>query len=114
MTVCKYLYSFSRYFILKFQISLHGRRHDSHFLNRNEAEMTSQLQYRNQEEVLSLDNSGSQEHGHFKFSGIIVFSSSNQNKLITSLPWQPKKQYSPFNLAAETVIMLHMESISNM
>ena len=68
--------------------------------------MTSRLQYRNQEEVLSLDNSGIQEHGHFKFSGIIVFLSSNQNKIITLLPWQPKNQYSPFNLAAETVIMV--------
>ena len=82
-------------------------------MNRNKAEMTSQLQYRNHEEVLSLDNSGIQEHGHFKFSGIIVLLSSYQNKVITLLPWQPKKQYSPFDLAAETAIMVHMESISN-
>ena len=27
-------------------------------------------------------------------------------------PWQPKKQYSPFNLEAETAIIAHVESIS--
>ena len=90
LTVCKYLFWFSRYFVLKFQISLHGGLHDSHFFNRNEAELTSQLQYQNQEEVISLDNSGIQDHGHFKFSVMIVFLSSSQNKLITLLPWQPK------------------------
>ena len=31
LTVCKHLFYFSRYFILKFQISLHGRRHRSLF-----------------------------------------------------------------------------------
>ena len=45
LTVCKYLFQVSRYFMLKFQISLHGKRNDSHFLNGNEAQMTSQLQY---------------------------------------------------------------------
>ena len=113
LTVCKYLFSFPRYFISKFQTSLRGGRHDSHFLNRNETKMTSQLQYRKQEEILSLDNSRIQEHGHFKSSGIIVFLNSNQKKLITLLPWQPKKQYSPFDLAAETAIMVYMGSISN-
>ena len=72
--------------------------------------MTSQLQYQNQVEVVSLFH----EYNHFKFSGIIVFSSSNQNKLIALLPWQPKKQHSLFNLAAETAIMAHMESNLNM
>ena len=73
--------------------------------------MTSQLQYQNQVEVFSLYNSEIHEHSQFKFSGIIVFVSSNQNKLITLLPCQSKKQQSPFNLAAETAIIAHMESI---
>ena len=30
------------------------------------------------------------------------------------LPWQPKKQYSPLNLVAETAIMGHVESILEM
>ena len=30
------------------------------------------------------------------------------------LPWQPKKQHSPVNLAAETSIISHMELISDM
>ena len=96
------------------QISLHGRRHDGHFLSGNEAQMMSQPQYGNQEEALSLYNSETHEHTDFKFSETIVFLSSNQNKLITLLPWQPKKQYIPFNVAAETAIMADMQSISNM
>ena len=76
--------------ILKFQISLHRRRRGSHFLNGNEAQMTSQLQYQNQVEVIFLYNSEIHEHSQFTFSGIIVFLSSNQNKLITLLPFQPK------------------------
>ena len=43
LTAYKYLFQFLRYFILSFQISLHGRRHGSHFLNGNEAQITSQL-----------------------------------------------------------------------
>ena len=77
--------------------------------------MTSQLWYQNQMEFLSSITPEIHGHSHFKFSGVIVFLSSNQNKLITSLPWQPKKtQQIPFNLAAETAIMTHTESISNM
>ena len=76
--------------------------------------MTSQLQYLNQVEVLSLYNSEIHEHSHFKSSGIMTFFSGNLNRLITLLPWQPWKQYSLSNLAAETAIMAHMESISNM
>ena len=45
LTICEYLFWVSRYFILKFQICLYGRRHDSHFLNGIEAQMTLQLQY---------------------------------------------------------------------
>ena len=44
----------------------------------------------------------------------VVFLSSNQNNLTTLLPWQPQKSQIPFSLAAETAIMAHMESISNM
>ena len=62
----------------------------------------------------SFYNSENHEHNRFKFSGIILFFSSNQNKWITLLPWQPKKQYSPLNLAAETAIIAHVESISKM
>ena len=80
LTVCKYLFYFSRHFILKFQISPHRRRHDSHFLNRNEAQMTSQLQYQSQVEVAFLYNSENHGHSGLKFSGMIVFLSSNQNK----------------------------------
>ena len=93
LTICKYFFQSSRYFVLKLQISLHGRRHDSHFLNGNEAKVMSQLLYRNHVDVLSLYNSENHEYRHFKFSGIIVFLSSNQNKLITLLPWQPKKPH---------------------
>ena len=75
--------------------------------------MTSQLQYRNQVEFLSSYNSEIHKHSLFKFSGIIVFVSGNQNKLITLLPWQPQKQRSPFDLAANSY-MAHLESISNM
>ena len=100
-----------RYLILKFQISPHRRRHNSHFLNGNKAQLTSQLQYQNQVEVFSLYNSEVHKHSQFKFSGIIVFLSSNQNKLITLLPCQSKKQHGPFNLAAETAIIAQMESI---
>ena len=100
-----------RYLILKFQIFLHRRRHDSHLLNGNKAQMMSQLQYQNQVEVFSLYNSEIHKHSQFKFSGIIVFLSSNQNKLITLLPCQSKKQRGPFNLAAETAIIAQMESI---
>ena len=82
------------------------------FWMETEAQMTSQLQYWNQVEVLFLYNSESHEHSHFKFSGIILFLSRNQNKWITLLPWQPKKQYSSLNLAAETAIIAHVESIS--
>ena len=74
--------------------------------------MTSQLQYSNQMKVLFLYNSKNHEHTRFKFSGMILLMSSNQNKQTTLLPWQPKKQYSPLNLIAETVIMGHVESIS--
>ena len=76
--------------------------------------MKSQLQYSNQVEVLFLFNSENHEHARFKFSGILLFLSSNQNKQAMLLPWQPKKQYSPLNLAAETAIMGHVESISKM
>ena len=44
--------------------------------------MTSELQHRNQVEVLSLYNSEIHEYSHFKFLGIIVFLSNSQNKLI--------------------------------
>ena len=37
-------------FYFKFR---HGRRHDNHFLNGNEASMTSKLQYRNHVKVLT-------------------------------------------------------------
>ena len=76
--------------------------------------MTSELQYRNQVEVLSLYKSEIRKHSHFKFSGIIVSLSSNQNKFIILLPWQPKKQHRPINLAVETASMACMESILNM
>ena len=74
--------------------------------------MTSQLQYSNQVEVLFLYDSENHKHTRFKFSGMILFLSSNQNKYTTLLPWQPKKQYSPLNLVVETAIMGHVKSIS--
>ena len=73
--------------------------------------MTSQLQYQNQVDDFSLHNSEIHKHSQFKFSGITVFLSGNQNKLITLLPCQSKKQNCPFNLAAETAIIAQMESI---
>ena len=76
--------------------------------------MTSQLQYSNQVEVLFPYNSENHEHSRFKFSGMILFLSSNQNKYTTLLPWQPKTQYSPLNLVVETAIMGHVELISEM
>ena len=42
---------------------------------------------------------------------MILFRSSNQNKKTTLLPWQPKKQYSPLNLVAETAIISQIESV---
>ena len=42
------------------------------------------------------------EHHCFKFSEIILLLNSSQNKSITLLPWQAKKQNSPFNSEAET------------
>ena len=49
-------------------------------LNGKEAKMTSHLQYSNQVEVLFLYNSDNHEHSLFKFSGMILLLSSNQNK----------------------------------
>ena len=80
-------------------------------MNGNETQMMSELQYQNQVEVFSLYNSEIQKHSQFQFSGIIVFLSSNQNKLITLLPCESKKQHGPFNLAAETAIIAQMEPI---
>ena len=80
-------------------------------MNGNETQMMSELQYQNQVEVFSLYNSEIHKHSQFKFSGIIVFLSSNRNKLITLLPCESKKQHSPFNLAAETAIIAQMEPI---
>ena len=80
-------------------------------MNGNETQMTSELQYQNQVEVFSLYNSEIHKHSQFKFSAIIVFLSSNQNKLITLLPCESKKQHGPFNLAAETTIIAQMEPI---
>ena len=78
---------------------------NGNFLNGNEIQMTSQLQYQNQAKVCSLCNSEIHKHSQFKFSGIIVFVSSNQSKLITLLACQSKKKHGPFNLAAETAII---------
>ena len=44
----------------------------------------------------------------------MLFLSINKNRQISLLPWQPKKQYTPFNLAVETAFMAHAESISKM
>ena len=79
-------------------------------LNGNAAQMTSQMQHKNQVKVLSVHKSENHEHTYFKFSGIIVFLSSNQNQLITLFPWQPNKEQSPFNLAAETAIKNYYRS----
>ena len=76
--------------------------------------MTSQLQYSNQVEVLFLFYSDNHKHSHFKFSEMMLLLSSNQIKLTTLLTWQPKKQYRPLNLVAETAIMAHVEAISKM
>ena len=91
LTVCKYPLWFSRYFNLNFYTE---KRHKSHILNGNEVRMTSQLQDGSQVELLSLYNLENHEYSCFKFSGIILFLTSKQNKQITLLLWQSKKQYS--------------------
>ena len=80
-------------------------------MNGNETQMMSELQYQNQVEDFSLYSSEIHKHSQFQFSGIIVFLSSNENKLITLLPCESKKQHGPFNLAAETAIIAQMEPI---
>ena len=89
LTVCKYLLWFLEIFHFKV---LHGRRHDNHFLNGNEARMTSQLQYGNQVEFLSLYSSEYHEHKNFKFSGIALLKGSNQNKQIALFAMETKKK----------------------
>ena len=95
-----------RYLILKFQISLHRRRNE---WKRDPNDVRTAVSKKSGS--LSLYNSEIHKHSQFKFSGIIVFLSSNQNKLITLLPCESKKQHGPFNLAAETAIIAQMEPI---
>ena len=59
--------------------------------------MTSQMQYYNSE---------IHEYSHFKFSGIIVFLSSHQDKLTALLPLVTNEKHNLSNLATETAIMV--------
>ena len=61
------------YFVSKIQISLHGRRHASYFLNGNQVQMTSQLQYSNLVERFLFCNSQNHEYSQFKIFGMILF-----------------------------------------
>ena len=87
----------SRYFILNYQISLHERRHDSHFLKRSQNSMITGVSKTSGNTFFS--NSESREYNCLEFSRMILLLS------------QPKTQQNPVNLAGQTAITAHVEKI---
>ena len=59
--------------------------------------------FKPQVECFSFYNTENHEHSEFKFSGMILFLKSDQNKhcQIKFLPWKPKKQQEPVTLEVQ-------------
>ena len=54
-----------------------------------------------------------EQHSCLKFSVMILYLSSNQNKLTMLLPLQPKEQYISFNVATEAAIIARDNNLEN-